>query len=94
MRNVWTALPSSFAFRRMSNEHPPNNQVPERYFGFDSGPIDYTITSLGHEIGMKTEYPRSSLQKYVIKLRKSKNKVMKSKSAVPAPEATARSCRD
>lgn len=60
--------------------------MPERYFGFDSGPIDYTITSLGHELGMKTEYPRSSLQKYVIKLRKNKNKVMKSESPVQVPK--------
>jgi hypothetical protein len=54
--------------------------VLERYFDFKSGTIDYTITSLGHDIGLKTDYPKSSLKKYVIKLRKSENKVMKSES--------------
>jgi hypothetical protein len=55
-------------------------KVSPRYFDFKSGPIDYIITSLGHEIGLKTEYPRSFLKKYEIKLHKNKNKVMKSKS--------------
>ena len=54
-------------------------QVPPRYFDFKSNTIDYTITSLGHEIGLKTEYPRSLLKKYEIKLHKNKNEVMKSK---------------
>ena len=53
-------------------------KVPEKYFSFKSDPIDYTIKSLGHEIGLKTEYPKTSLMKYEIKMLKSRNKVMKS----------------
>jgi len=52
--------------------------VPEKYFSFKSDTIDYVIISLGHEIGLKTQYPKSSLIKYEIKLRKNRNKVMKS----------------
>ena len=54
-------------------------KVGRRYFNFNSQIINYTITSLGHEVGLKTEYPKSSLKKYEIKLQKSKDKVMKSK---------------
>ena len=52
--------------------------VPPKYFSFNSQPLDYIITSLGHEVGLKTEYPSSSLIKYEIKILKSRNKVMKS----------------
>lgn len=55
-----------------------NCKVGERHFRFVSQPINYVITSLGHEVGLKTEYPHSSLIKYEIKMLKSKNRVMKS----------------
>ncbi|KUJ18504.1 uncharacterized protein LY89DRAFT_732063 [Mollisia scopiformis] len=58
-------------------ERQKDNKILERYFEFKSGTIDYTITSLGHDIGLKAEYPKSSLKKYVIKLRKSSNTMMK-----------------
>ncbi|KAI6092917.1 hypothetical protein F4821DRAFT_223542 [Hypoxylon rubiginosum] len=51
--------------------------APPKYFSFDSQPLDYLITSLGHEVGLKTEYPNSSLIKYQIKILKSRNKVVK-----------------
>lgn len=53
-------------------EHP-------RYFKFESdkGGLDYKITSLGHPIGLKTEYARSSLRRYDIKVRKGRDRVMK-----------------
>lgn len=53
-----------------------------KYFNFISQPLDYLITSVGHEIGLTTEYPKSSLIKYEIKILKSKNAVTKSKSAL------------
>jgi hypothetical protein len=40
--------------------------------------LDYRITSLGHPISLKREYPQSSLQRYEIKLRKGRDPVMKS----------------
>lgn len=51
------------------------------YFQFTSekGGLDYNITTLGHPIGLTTEYPASSLRKYHIKLRKGRDSVMKSK---------------
>ncbi|KAI1388955.1 uncharacterized protein F4822DRAFT_429571 [Hypoxylon trugodes] len=53
-----------------------SNLLP-KYFGFTSQPLDYLIIGLGHEVGLNTEYPSSSLIKYEIKILKSKNKVMK-----------------
>jgi hypothetical protein len=52
---------------------------PPKYFQFESqkGGLDYQITSLGHSIGLKTEYPKSALRKYEIKLRKGRDSVMK-----------------
>ncbi|RYP12679.1 hypothetical protein DL765_007218 [Monosporascus sp. GIB2] len=46
--------------------------IPEKYFGFTSltGGLDYTITSLGHEVGVQTQYEKTVLRKYVIKLRR------------------------
>ncbi|KAI0098326.1 hypothetical protein F4776DRAFT_658438 [Hypoxylon sp. NC0597] len=64
-----------------SDERTPQtltaSKVPPKYFNFNSEPLDYIITSLGHEVGLKTEYPSSSLIKYEIKILKSGNKVMK-----------------
>ncbi|KAJ4287115.1 hypothetical protein N0V88_007737 [Collariella sp. IMI 366227] len=59
----------------------PANPEPPRYFHFEAekGGLDYRITSLGHPISLKTEYPASSLRKYEIKLRKGRDSVMKSK---------------
>jgi hypothetical protein len=53
---------------------------PPRYFQFESekGGLDYRITSLGHPISLKTEYPKSCLSRYEIKLRKGRDMVMKS----------------
>ncbi|KAI1205067.1 uncharacterized protein F4807DRAFT_465037 [Annulohypoxylon truncatum] len=53
------------------------NDLPPNYFSFNSQPLDYIITSLGHEIMLKTEYPSSSLIRYEIKILKSRNKVVK-----------------
>ncbi|KAL2138873.1 hypothetical protein VTI28DRAFT_6093 [Corynascus sepedonium] len=52
---------------------------PPKYFLFESekGGLDYRITSLGHPIDLRTEYPKSSLGKYEIKLRKGRDRVMK-----------------
>jgi hypothetical protein len=60
---------------------------PPKYFQFESekGGLDYRIVSLGHPISLKTEYPRSSLQKYEIKLRKGRDPVMKSTYLVSIP---------
>ncbi|KAF4451691.1 hypothetical protein F53441_5370 [Fusarium austroafricanum] len=53
--------------------------VLERYFKFQSirGGLDYTITSLGHEIGVKTRYDKTDLKKYEIKIRKGRDFAMK-----------------
>ena len=54
---------------------------PPAYFDFSSekGGLDYNIVTLGHPIGLTTEYPVSSLGKYHIKVRKGRDSVMKSK---------------
>ncbi|KAM5344392.1 hypothetical protein ACJ41O_012929 [Fusarium nematophilum] len=53
--------------------------VLERHFKFQSirGGLDYTITSLGHEVGVKTRYERTDLRKYEIKIRKGRDFTMK-----------------
>lgn len=55
------------------------NTEPPKHFLFESekGGLDYRITSLGHSIGLKTEYSKSSLKRYDIKLRKGRDQVMK-----------------
>ena len=55
--------------------------VLERHFKFESirGGLDYTVTSLGHEIGVKTRYDKTDLRKYEIKIRKGRDFTMKSK---------------
>jgi hypothetical protein len=54
---------------------------PPAYFQFASskGGLDYEVTTLGHPIGLTTEYSASSLKRYHIKLRKGRDSVMKSK---------------
>lgn len=66
-----------------ARKHQPNAVLdlePPKYFQFESqkGGLDYQITSLGHSIDLKTEYPKSSLRKCEIKLRKGRDLVMKS----------------
>ncbi|KAI0455329.1 hypothetical protein F5B21DRAFT_471933 [Xylaria acuta] len=59
------------------NERESNPNVPERYFNFASDTINYTIESLGHEVGLGSKYPKSSLISYKITMLKSKNPAMK-----------------
>ncbi|KAL2161808.1 hypothetical protein VTH06DRAFT_7592 [Thermothelomyces fergusii] len=51
---------------------------PPRYFRFETekGGLDYKITSLGHQIDLRTKYPRSCLRKYEIKLQKGRDPAM------------------
>lgn len=55
-----------------------NNEEPT-YFKFvsEKGGLDYNITTLGHPVGLTTQYPASSLKKYDIKLRKGRDIVMR-----------------
>ncbi|KAH0493363.1 hypothetical protein TgHK011_000037 [Trichoderma gracile] len=55
--------------------------ILRKYFDFQrvKGGLDYTITSLGHEVGVKTEYDASLLRKYVIKIRKGGDSAMKAR---------------
>lgn len=55
---------------------------PPKYFFFEStkGGLDYTVTSLGMPISLKTEYPASCLQPHTIKVRKGRTVIMKSES--------------
>jgi len=46
------------------------NEDPPKYFRFKQQILDYMVTSVGHDIGLKTKYPVSSVKKYEIKIRK------------------------
>jgi hypothetical protein len=63
----------------MKPETDSSAELP-KYFHFenDKGGLDYRIASLGHPISLKQQYPKSSLQRYEIKLRKGRDPVMKS----------------
>ncbi|RYP56267.1 hypothetical protein DL771_012054 [Monosporascus sp. 5C6A] len=55
-------------------------EIPKKYFDLKrlKGGLDYTVTSLGHEVGVQTEYEKTVLRKYVIKVRKGRDVAMKS----------------
>jgi hypothetical protein len=59
--------------------------APEKYFQLQSikGGLDYTIISLGHEVGVKTRYKKTDLKKYEIKIRKGRDSAMKRECAIP-----------
>jgi len=50
---------------------------PLRYYDFVREPMDYIITSVGHDIGLQMKYPEESLIKYKIKIRKHHDPVLK-----------------
>jgi len=43
------------------------------------GTVDYVVTSVGHQIGLKTQYDSSLLKQYEIKLRKPQDAMLKRK---------------
>ena len=55
----------------------PDQKV--KYTTFSRDTVDYTITSIGHPIGLRTKYNISSLEKYTIQLRKPQDPVLKQK---------------
>ncbi|KAK4223686.1 hypothetical protein QBC38DRAFT_487197 [Podospora fimiseda] len=76
--------PESIGLKLLNPEEPEpadetKRKEPKRYFLFDEdkGGLDYKITSLGHPIGLKTEYPLKSLAKYDIKIRKGRDGAMR-----------------
>ncbi|KAF5700262.1 hypothetical protein FMUND_14398 [Fusarium mundagurra] len=55
------------------------SKSPKTKVRFESirGGLDYTVTSLGHEVGVKTQYETTELKKYEIKIRKGRDFAMK-----------------
>ncbi|KAM4067311.1 hypothetical protein HRG_012223 [Hirsutella rhossiliensis] len=64
----------------MNSRKVQEGKEAPNYFSCKSerGGLHYNVTSLGHPIGLKTEYPSSSLKKHDIKLRKGQSAAMKS----------------
>ncbi|KAG4443330.1 hypothetical protein IFR05_001199 [Cadophora sp. M221] len=50
-----------------------------KYTTFASDTVDYVVNSIGHPIGLKTQYDSSSLKQYTIKLRKPQDALLKRK---------------
>jgi len=48
-----------------------------KYITFSRDTVDYSVTSIGHPIGLRTKYNASSLVKYTIQLRKPQDPVLK-----------------
>ncbi|KAK3997889.1 hypothetical protein QBC44DRAFT_314619 [Cladorrhinum sp. PSN332] len=76
--------PESIGLKLLNPEDPEpadeaQRKEPKKYFFFDKdkGGLDYKITSLGHPIGLKTEYPLKSLAKFDIKIRKGRDGAMR-----------------
>ncbi|KAK0737904.1 hypothetical protein B0T18DRAFT_473839 [Schizothecium vesticola] len=71
--------PEALGLEVVNQKRVDEKNEPKAYFSFTSERhgLDYTITTLGHPIGLTTEYPASSLAKYTIKLRKGRDAVMK-----------------
>ncbi|KAK5662387.1 hypothetical protein OQA88_8297 [Cercophora sp. LCS_1] len=71
--------PQSLSLKPTNETRIKDKNEPPTYFSFTSekGSLDYTITSLGHPIGLTTEYPSTSLKRYHIKLRKGRDTVMR-----------------
>ncbi|KAK1826617.1 hypothetical protein QBC39DRAFT_396522 [Podospora conica] len=71
--------PEDLGIQVVNQKRVDEKNEPKAYFNFTSEKhgLDYTITTLGHPIGLTTEYPASSLAKYTIKLRKGRDAVMK-----------------
>lgn len=50
-----------------------------KYITFSRDTVDYSVTSIGHPIGLRTKYDKSSLEKYTIHLRKPQDPLLKTK---------------
>ncbi|ESZ94398.1 hypothetical protein SBOR_5191 [Sclerotinia borealis F-4128] len=60
--------------------NPNTSQLPKpTYTTFTRDTADYTCTSIGHSIGLRTRYAPSSLQTYTIHLRKPTDPLLKRK---------------
>jgi hypothetical protein len=50
-----------------------------KYHTFTRDTVDYVVNSIGHRIGLQTQYDASSLKQYTIKLRKPQDALLKRK---------------
>ena len=62
-----------------TNAPEPTPEQKIKYITFSRDTVDYTVTSIGHPIGLRTKYNKSSLQKYTIHLRKPQDPLLKQK---------------
>ncbi|KAE9364931.1 hypothetical protein N431DRAFT_430542 [Stipitochalara longipes BDJ] len=65
---------------------PPKSSEPSgttattpKYTTFTRDTVDYVVNSIGHRIGLKTQYDSSLLKNYTIKLRKPQDPLLKRK---------------
>jgi len=72
-------------FNLISKRSEPTNPASPladrkvKYITFSRDTADYTVTSVGHPIGLRTKYDKSELLKYEIHLRKPQDSVLKVK---------------
>ncbi|KAF4627079.1 hypothetical protein G7Y89_g11079 [Cudoniella acicularis] len=59
------------------NTPAPTPEQKIKYITFSRDTADYTVTSIGHPIGLRIKYNTSSLEKYTIQLRKPQDPVLK-----------------
>jgi len=62
-----------------TNTAAPTPEQKIKYTTFSRDTVDYTVTSIGHPIGLRTKYNTSSLQNYEIHLRKPQDPLLKQK---------------
>jgi hypothetical protein len=58
---------------------PTTPDKKAKFTTFSRNTVDYTVTSIGHPIGLRTKYNASSLKKYTIQLRKPQDPLLKQK---------------
>ncbi|OJD32812.1 uncharacterized protein BKCO1_36000106 [Diplodia corticola] len=68
----WPQLELDYVNKKEVEKNP---EAPRKYFSFEDNPskLDYVITSLGHEVDLRTDYASSELKKYKIELRRTSN---------------------
>jgi len=65
-----------------SSETSASSATPDpkvKYHTFTRDTVDYVVNSIGHSIGLQTQYDSSSLKSYTIKLRKPQDALLKRK---------------
>jgi len=63
----------------VKSSEPTTPDAKTKYHTFTRDTVDYVVNSIGHQIGLQTQYDSSELRNYTIKLRKPQDPLLKRK---------------